>query len=94
MPRSARTFIISSSDIPSTRSPLTQMTPASGLSSPRISFRIVDFPAPLAPRMIFVSPGDQREADVPQNDLVVEGERHLVEDHDRRTRAERLFEFR
>src|SRR5690348_16087604 len=40
----------------STRSPLTQMTPESGLSRPRISFRIVDLPAPLAPRMSLVRP--------------------------------------
>ncbi len=41
----------------STRSPLTYIRPPSGLSNPRISFRIVDFPDPLAPRMIFVCPG-------------------------------------
>ena len=56
MPRSARTFISSHSVISSTRSPLTQTTPSSGFSNPRISFRIVDFPEPLAPRMIFVCP--------------------------------------
>jgi hypothetical protein len=32
------------------------MMPASGLSRPTISFRIVDLPAPDAPRMIFVCP--------------------------------------
>ncbi len=56
MPRSSRTFIISRSDLSSTRSPLTQITPASGLSRPTISLRMVDFPAPLAPRKIFVWP--------------------------------------
>ena len=40
----------------STRSPLTKMYPPSGFNSPRISRRIVDFPAPLAPRKIFVWP--------------------------------------
>jgi hypothetical protein len=32
------------------------MPPESGLSSPRIRRRIVDFPAPLAPRKILVCP--------------------------------------
>ena len=41
----------------STRSPLTQIVPPSGFSRPRISFRIVDLPEPLAPRMILVWPG-------------------------------------
>ena len=40
----------------STRSPFTKIWPASGFRSPRISRRIVDFPAPLAPRKIFVCP--------------------------------------
>ena len=40
----------------SARSPFTQISPPSGLSSPRISFRMVDFPEPLAPRMILVCP--------------------------------------
>jgi hypothetical protein len=40
----------------STRSPLTKISPSSGFSRPRISRRIVDFPAPLAPRKIFVCP--------------------------------------
>ena len=46
---SPRTFNISSSDMLSTRSPLTRMTPASGFSSPRMSFKATDFPDPLAP---------------------------------------------
>ncbi len=32
------------------------MVPESGLSRPSINFRMVDFPAPLAPRKIFVCP--------------------------------------
>ena len=56
MPRSARTRIRSSSSIWSTRSPFTHTTPPSAFSRPRISFRIVDLPAPLAPRMILVWP--------------------------------------
>ena len=56
MPRSARTVISSSSFMLSIRSPLTKMRPASGFSSPSISRRIVDFPAPLAPRKILVCP--------------------------------------
>ena len=36
--------------------PFTQTLPASGFSSPRISFSEIDLPAPLAPRMIFVWP--------------------------------------
>ncbi|MNC86966.1 hypothetical protein D3C83_26570 [compost metagenome] len=56
MPRSARTFISSTSVIPSTRSPFTQMTPESGRSRPTMSLRIVDFPAPDAPRKILVWP--------------------------------------
>jgi hypothetical protein len=36
--------------------PFTQTFPLSGFSSPRISFSEIDFPAPLAPRMIFVWP--------------------------------------
>src|SRR2546430_12713712 len=56
MPRSLRIFISSGSALVSTRSPLTQTTPLSGLRSPTITLRIVDFPAPLAPRKIFVCP--------------------------------------
>ena len=56
MPRSARTGIISSSLSWSTRDPFTQTTPSSARSSPVMIFRIVDFPEPLAPRMIFVWP--------------------------------------
>jgi hypothetical protein len=56
MPRSARTFISASSGMRSTRSPFTQMIPESGFSSPRISLRMVDLPAPLAPRMSLVRP--------------------------------------
>ena len=37
-------------------------------------------------------PGDQREADVAQDHLVVEGQRHAVEDHDRRSGPEGLGE--
>ena len=48
--------IISSSVSWSTRSPFTQITPASGLSRPVMIFRIVDLPEPLAPRMILVCP--------------------------------------
>jgi hypothetical protein len=33
----------------SMRWPLTLMTPASGFNNPRISFRMTDFPDPLAP---------------------------------------------
>ena len=69
------------------RSPLTQMTPASGLSRPRISFRIVDFPEPLAPRMIFVCPVSSVKLMFRSTTLLVEGERHLVEDDNRRTGA-------
>ena len=39
------------------RSPLTQIVPPSGFQRPRISFRIVDLPEPLAPRITFVCPG-------------------------------------
>ena len=46
----------SSSFMLSTRSPFTKMCPPSGFSSPRISRRIVDLPAPLAPRKILVWP--------------------------------------
>src|SRR2546425_717040 len=56
IPRSLRTTISSSSVMMSTRSPLTQMMPLSGLRSPTINLRIVDFPAPLAPRKTFVWP--------------------------------------
>ena len=56
MPRCARTRIISCSVIWSTRSPFTQTTPPSARSRPTMIFRIVDFPAPLAPRKIFVCP--------------------------------------
>ena len=44
------------------------------LEQPEISRRIVDLPAPLAPRKIFVWPGLQREAHVAQDDFVVERE--------------------
>src|SRR3954468_14570627 len=40
----------------STRSPLTKISPASGLSNPSISRRMVDLPAPLAPRNTLVWP--------------------------------------
>ena len=46
-------------------------------------FRIVDFPEPLAPRMIFVWPDLSVEADVLQDDLVVECQLHVVERDDR-----------
>jgi hypothetical protein len=54
MPMPARTVIISSSVMLSTRSPLTEMVPESGFSRPRISLRIVDLPEPLAPSRILV----------------------------------------
>src|SRR5690606_32075230 len=38
-------------------------------------------------------PFDQREADLVENHLVVEGQAHLVEDDDRRARPQRLFEL-
>ena len=40
----------------STRWPFTNTSPASARSRPTMIFRIVDFPDPLAPRMIFVRP--------------------------------------
>jgi hypothetical protein len=52
---------MSYSDMLSTRAPCTQICPVSGLSRPTISFRIVDFPDPLAPRMIFVWPGSSEK---------------------------------
>jgi hypothetical protein len=61
MPRWLRTFIISASDMWSTREPWIQISPPSGFNRPRISFRIVDFPEPLAPRMIFVWPGSSEK---------------------------------
>ena len=39
-------------------------------------------------------PGDEREADVAQDHLVVERQRHVVEDDDRRSRPEGLGELR
>src|SRR3954453_6886949 len=42
--------------MPSICSPLTKMWPPSGFSSPSVSRRIVDLPAPLAPRKILVCP--------------------------------------
>src|SRR6478735_4721623 len=56
MPTSSRTFIMSVSPSVSTRTPLTQILPACGFSSPRISLRTVLLPAPLAPRKIFEYP--------------------------------------
>ena len=53
--------------------------PLSGFSSPRISFRIVDFPAPLAPRMIFVCPVISVKLTSMENHLLVERQRHAVE---------------
>src|SRR6184192_44888 len=56
MPRSLRTSISSASAIWSTRWPLTHTTPASAFNSPTMILSAVDFPDPLAPRMIFVCP--------------------------------------
>ena len=61
------------------------MVPASGRSSPRISLSTTDLPAPLAPSRIFVPPR-WTETDVAKHDVIVEGERHLVE-HDRAARS-------
>ena len=62
---STRTGIKSASDSRSTRVSVDEdLRRASGFSRPRISRRIVDLPAPLAPRMIFMSARQQREADV------------------------------
>jgi len=38
------------------RLPSTRIAPESGCSSPSISFRTTDFPQPLAPSRIFISP--------------------------------------
>jgi hypothetical protein len=56
MPRSARTAIICCSLSWSTRAPFTQTTPASAFSRPVMILSDVDFPDPLAPRMILVCP--------------------------------------
>ena len=59
MPTSARTAIISSSVSWSTRWPFTHTFPSSARSSPRMIFKVSDFPAPLAPRMILVCPASR-----------------------------------
>src|SRR5688500_10772846 len=56
MPISARTASRSRSGRLSTRCSLTKMRPASGRSNPRISLRMTDLPAPLAPRRIRMLP--------------------------------------
>ena len=64
----------------STRCPFTHTTPASERSSPVMIFRIVDFPEPLAPRMIFVWPLMSVKLRFAQHDLLVERQLHAVED--------------
>ena len=61
------------------RSPLTAMVPPSGRSRPRISLSSTDLPAPLAPSIIVMLPRGTREADVAQDDVVVEGERDVLD---------------
>jgi hypothetical protein len=56
MPIPARTGMNSASERPFTRTPFTRISPPSGRSRPSSSLRMVDFPEPLAPRMIFVCP--------------------------------------
>lgn len=56
MPTSARTRKRSGSAMSSIRLPLTRIVPASGRTSPRMSFRIVDFPEPLAPNRNRIPP--------------------------------------
>jgi hypothetical protein len=56
MPMSARTRISAGSGIVSTRSPLTWMAPESGRRSPRMSFSVTDFPAPLSPSRTVIVP--------------------------------------
>ena len=46
-------------------------------------FKVSDFPAPLAPEQDLGVPGEQREAHVAQDDLLVERQRDVIE-HDRR----------
>ena len=58
------------------------MVPESGLSRPSISFKMVDFPAPLAPRKIFVCPARTSKVMSFRIDLVVERQADLVEQHD------------
>ena len=62
--------------------PFTQTTPASARSRPVMIFRIVDFPEPLAPRMILVCPVSSVKLMSLQHDLVVE--RELRRDRTRR----------
>ena len=49
---SVRTRSKSRSRMESIRCPLTTIVPESGRSNPRMSFRTIDFPAPLAPSRI------------------------------------------
>ena len=89
MPRSARTVISSRSVISSTRSPLTQITPASGLQQPENELEDRGLAGPAGAQEDLGVALEQREAHVAQDHLVVEGERDPVEHDDRRVRARR-----
>ncbi len=90
MPMWCRTPINCASFMVSTRCPSTQIVPESGFNRPSISFRIVDLPAPLAPRKILVCPARTSKRHVAQNHLLVERQVDLVEQHHRRVRLGEL----
>ena len=69
------------------RSPLTQMTPESGLSKAQNQLQNRRFTRAAGAKDDLRMSGEQCEADVAEHHLLVEGERHLVEDHNRRTGA-------
>ncbi len=51
---------------------------------------MVDFPAPLAPRKILVCPARTSKVTLREDHFVVEGQAHLVEQHDGRVRLDQL----
>jgi hypothetical protein len=76
----------------SMRDPCTQISPP---SAARAEDQLQDrrLPEPLAPRLFRV-PGQQRKAHFPQHDLVIKGQRDLVEDDGRTLRRGPPFEDR
>ena len=83
---------MSSSDMLSTCSPLTKIWPPSGLSRPRINRRIVDLPAPLAPRKILVCPVFSVKLTPLRMTFSSNDRLHVVEHDDRAAGAERFVE--
>ena len=79
-----RARIRSRSDMSPIDWPLTTIVPKCGPEQPQNEFEEgIDLPVPLAPSTIRMLPAGMLKLISPENDMVIERKRHLVEDHGR-----------